>query len=114
MRVVVLALIVAACGDNLQPQDALFTGLSGSRIKLQWYLYQDGSKQIEPTSYYDTQLHVPCAKTLWDDGIARCTPIADPSVWIDAECTMELGRDRSLKTPKFFIGYDRIDGELRA
>jgi hypothetical protein len=107
-------LLVTACGDNHLPADPVFTGLSGSRIKLQWTLYQDGTKQLEPASYYDAKLHVRCERLDWIDGVARCSPIADPTVWTDAECTIELGRDRSVRTPKYFIGHDRVDGELRA
>lgn len=114
MRVLVFALALGACGDNALPRDPLFAGLSGSRIKLQWYLYQDGARQREPAAYYDAALHVRCAPKQWRDGVTRCAPVAGATVFRDADCTMELGRAMSVRTPEYFIGHDRVDGELVA
>jgi len=114
MRAAVWVLLVAACGDNSLARESLFTGLSGSRIKLQWYLFQDGTRQLETAAFYDTELHVRCESKPWTDGVTRCAPIADPTVFRDEACTLELGRATSTRTPKYFIGHDRIDGELRA
>jgi hypothetical protein len=115
MRVLLIALLIAACGDNAIPPPDVFTGLSGSRIKLQWYLYQDGARQLETAAFYDAQLHVRCEPMTWADDVTRCTPIADTTVFRDAECMMELGHATSAdRTPKYFVGQDRIDGTLRA
>lgn len=111
---VLLALALVACGDNGTPRDPLFTGVSGSRIKLQWYLYQDGARQLETAAYYDTQLHARCEPKVWLDGVTRCTPVAGATVFRDAACTMELGRAMSVRTPVYFIGHDRTDGALVA
>ena len=114
MRAAVWVLLVAACGDNGIPRDPLFTGLSGSRIKLQWYLYQDGAKQLETAAFYDARLHVRCEPKHFVDGVYRCAPIADRTVFRDSECTTELGTATNVRTPKYFVGHDRVDGELRA
>jgi hypothetical protein len=116
MRAAVWVLLVAACGDNGIPRDPLFTGLSGSRIKLQWYLYQDGARQLETAAFYDARLHTRCEPKHFVDGVYRCAPIADTTVFRDRECTpeSELGTATSVRTPKYFVGHDRIDGELRA
>lgn len=115
MRLVIAGYVVLiACGDNGIPHDPVFSGLSGSRIKLQWYLYQDGARQLETAAFYDARLHVRCEPKLWSDGVTRCAPIADSTVFRDAECMLEVGHTISMRTPKYFIGYDHRDGELRA
>ena len=118
MRVLLIAMLLdlslGACGDNGIPSEPLFTGLSGSRIKLQWYLYQDGARQLDTAAFYDAQLHVRCEPMVFTDGVSRCAPIADTTVFRDAECTMEIGAATSVRTPKYFIGKDRIDGKLVA
>jgi hypothetical protein len=114
MRAAVWLLLVAACGDNGIPRDPLFTGLSGSRMKLQWYLYQDGARQLETAAFYDVHLHVRCEPKRFVDDVIRCAPIADTTVFRDNECTMEVGTATDIRTPKYFVGHDRIDGELRA
>jgi hypothetical protein len=115
MRVVLaVVVLIAACGDNGAPREPLFTGLSGSRIKLQWYLYLDGARQLETAAFYDAHLHVRCEPKVWSDGVKRCTPLADATVFRDDECLIELGRAMSDRKPKYFIGHDRIAGELRA
>jgi hypothetical protein len=108
MRVAVLALIVAACGDNQIPNDPLYVAASGSRLKLQWYLYQDGTKALETAAFYDAIFHERCTRTEWIDGVTRCTPIADPTVFIDSECMMEVGRASTAEEPEFFLGSDRV------
>ena len=114
VRSLLILIVASACGDNQLPREVTFVGASGDRLKLQWYLYQDGTRQPEPAGFYDAQLHTRCAPEEWTDGVRRCTPIGHPTVFADAECTMELGRRITMRDPTHFIGFDRIDGELRA
>ena len=110
---VLLLLLVAACGDNQLPQQPLFDGTSGERLKLEWYLYQDGARQREAAGFYDAKLHTRCAPARWADDVTRCTPLGDPAVFVDADCMLEVGRKLGERRPKHFIRYERIAGELR-
>src|SRR5687767_4599002 len=110
MRVLIYALVLAACGDNALPQEPLFAGLSGSRIKLQWYLYQDGARELDTTAFYDAGLHARCAPLKWGDDTLRCVPPADDTVFTDADCTTEIGRSINTRPKTHFIGYDWIAG----
>lgn len=111
MRGLLIALLVAACGDNTVPSDPLFVGLSGSRIKLQWYLYQDGSKELETAAFYDAFQHGRCAPARWADGVTRCTPLGDTTVFGDAECAMEVGHIGTDRKPYFFRRVELVEGE---
>ena len=58
-RWLVAVLACAACGDNLH-RDDLFTAVSGSRLALQKYRYDDGTEQAVANEFYDTQIHTRC------------------------------------------------------
>ena len=108
----VLLLLLAACGDNELPQQRVFEGTSGERLKLEWYLYQDGARQRDAAAFYDAHLHTRCAPAVWANDVTRCTPLADPTVFVDADCTREVGRKITERKPRYFIRYERIDGAL--
>lgn len=113
MRVLLIALLLAACGDNTTPSEPLFVGVSGSRIKLQWYLYQDGSRELETAAFYDARLHTRCSAEPWNDGISRCTPLGETTVFEDGACTMEVGRTTDARTPQYFRREEQVAGARR-
>lgn len=109
-----LALVaLAACGDTVTIEQQL-EATSGTRIKLERYLYEDGTRELDASAFYDTRLHVRCAPRVWADGELRCVPLTDDAVFTDAECSAVAGIVRTTppeRDPTLFIGYDVIDGE---
>jgi hypothetical protein len=99
------------CGDNIVREEPL-EATSGSQLKLVGYLYDDGTPQWRADELYDVALHTRCARRRWIDGVERCVPVAADAVYTDADCTTVVGRAAPLVPPKYFIGRDRIDGEL--
>jgi hypothetical protein len=102
MRWLALVIACAACGDNL-PRDDVFTAVSGSRLTLQTYRYEDGTEQTVANEFYDLQLHARCAARPWTDGAVRCVPVADDVEFFDPACTMLVGIDRTGGKPSFFV-----------
>ena len=108
--VVVCALVVAAgCGDNIAIID-LYAPASGTRLKLGGYLYQDGTRQLDPSTFYDARLHAGCAPVIWTDGLSRCVPGGGDTVFLDAECTMEIGRTHEPHVPAVLVRTETIAG----
>jgi hypothetical protein len=101
---------VAACGDNI-PGDGVLASVSGGRLALQVYGYDDGTRQVDPVELYDLHLHTKCTAQLWADGWTRCVPEADDAVFVDAACTMVVGRGFAPEKPTVFIGYDVVDSQ---
>ncbi len=108
-----LLVLLAACGDQIAGDNVL-EPTSGTRLKLEWYLYEDGTRQVEPDTFYDTVLHARCEPRPYADGTTRCLPFVDEALYIDETCENVVGRGTTLDRtePTHFIGYDRIDGEL--
>ena len=106
---IAVALGLCACGDNRQVDD-LFEAVSGSRLKLEWHLYPDGTRQAETTAFYDLDVHARCTPQRWIDDVIRCVPIADDAIYIDATCENLVGRARTIEKPTHFIGYDTLAG----
>jgi len=96
---------VAGCGDNRHPAD-LFTAVSGTRLALQKYRYDDGTEQAVATEFFDTANHTRCTPQAWPDGALRCVPVADDAVYVDPACTMAIGLGRTIAKPSYFIRYD--------
>lgn len=99
----------AGCGDNI-PGDDVLASVSGGRLALQVYGYEDGTRQVDPFELYDLHLHTTCTAQIWSDGWQRCVPEADDAVFTDAACTMLVGRSFHPQKPSVFIGYDVVDG----
>jgi hypothetical protein len=115
-RVVLSLLAVAACGDNLTVTTQI-EATSGARIKLELYLYEDGTEQIDTTSFYDTRLHTRCAPRPWSDELVRCVPDAAEALYTDSECTAAIGvaalpsghpMHPLATNVSHFIGYDWV------
>jgi hypothetical protein len=108
-RALAVACLVA-CGDGIPVED-VEDATSGTRMKLEWVYYADGSRQPAPASFYDTELHARCVATDWSDGSVRCAPIADEAKFVDDQCTQARGINFSqLTDPEYFIGYDLFAG----
>jgi len=108
MRLLVALIALAACGDNL-PFEELEEARSGTRLKLEWHLYEDGTQQLAPDAFYDAHLHARCTPAPWSDATIRCVPEGGDTVFTDAACTSELGRAHG-RAPRFFVGRDLIAG----
>ena len=118
MRVAAVLLVAAAaCGDDrivLEQIDAV----SGTRIKLDKFIYEDGTRQVDSSSFYDARLHTRCTPRIWADEVLRCVPVAADALYTDAACTTAIGVETSLHGAvvdldwvTHFIGYDRVEGE---
>ena len=66
-----ILLALAACGDDVRREPSA-APVSGSRLKLEWYFYGDGSREPNPEAFYDTLIHGRCTPRLWSDGEERC------------------------------------------
>lgn len=110
MRLALLVVVLAgACGDNVHVDDVL-EATSGSRIKLEWHLYEDGTRQAERAVFYDINVHARCTPQRWVDDVIRCVPIAEDAVYIDETCENLVGRGRTIEKPTHFIGHDTLAG----
>lgn len=105
-RCLAIGLVCAACGDNLRVVDEVFTEVSGSRLALHKYRYDDGTEHVAADEFYDAQLHVRCRPRAWIDGAARCVPVADDAVYADPACTTLVGLGRTIVRPTHFIAYE--------
>jgi hypothetical protein len=67
---------------------AIADPISGSRLRANYRLGSDGSKEYLPGSWFDTMLGQDCSFTTAADGVLRCLPegIA-PIAYSDAACT---------------------------
>ena len=106
-----LALAVGACGDNLIDPTQLH---GGSRLKLAWYEYEGGARELETAWYVDRELGERCAPTPWSDGQRYCAPAADEAVYVDDACTRALGRAPAGRAPaSFFATTFKLAGAAR-
>jgi hypothetical protein len=83
---------LAACGRiDFDPQAGTDGNQSGTRLKLQWYAFEDGTRQI--AGVYDSVRGEPCEIALYDDGTARCAPTQgtlSSIAYSDAACTQPV------------------------
>ncbi len=107
MRALVILLALAGCGDQIHTEIAV-DAVSGTRLKVVWTFYGDGSRQPETDAYFDLELPARCTPVLWRDDVDRCAPSADEAFYIDAMCTETVGRADVITKPSFFIGYDFV------
>lgn len=105
-------LLIAACGDNIVAGESAETH-SGSRLKLSWYEFADGARQLAHTRFFDTALGGECVMVEWADGVTRCTSgyyeeygtLKFPKVvFTDAACTSMMAAGLSQPIGVFFRG----------
>ncbi|HEX7843185.1 MAG TPA: hypothetical protein VF469_37195 [Kofleriaceae bacterium] len=111
-RWLALAIACAGCGDNLtRPADPL-APVSGARLALQKYRYDDGTEQAVATEFYDTELHVRCTPQPWPDAAVRCVPSVDDAEYTDPACTALVGLGRTITKPTHFVARDAATGAM--
>jgi hypothetical protein len=102
---------LVACGDNLAPETA--DPRSGSRLELQYFEYEDGTRQLADRGFFDAARDEPCRSLQWSDGFTYCTPDAHPAIYTNADCTLELGRvpvDRAAAS--YFLHTFHVGGDF--
>lgn len=110
-----LVLALAACGDNLPDTGEPH---SGARLRLAWWVYDDGTRQRETSWYYDAQLGVRCTPSAFSDGVRYCAPESDEAVYTNDTCTRALGRVAIGSTPRpyftttFFLGESALPSRV--
>jgi hypothetical protein len=98
--------LCTACGDDALRADDPLAAVSGSRLALHKYRYDDGTELAVANDFYDTQLHVRCRPQRWIDGALRCIPAVDDAVYVDPGCTALVGLGRTIARPTHFVAYD--------
>jgi hypothetical protein len=113
MRWLAMLAFVVACGDSRTVVGEI-DSVSGTRLKLELYLFEDGTQQVEPSSFYDTTLHAQCRPLRWVDEEQRCVPDATEVRFTDRECLEAVGFAPSTdrRPPTHFLAYDEIDDGL--
>jgi hypothetical protein len=104
--------VCAACGDDRATEQRI-DAVSGTRMKLELYLYEDGTRQVSPLPFYDTRLHDECSPAQWIDGVQRCVPNVSDAVFADASCTIPIGfaPAKDMRPPTHFIGLEQVEGQ---
>ncbi|HSS02296.1 MAG TPA: hypothetical protein VLM79_34795 [Kofleriaceae bacterium] len=107
---IVVCAVCAACGDNSPAGAELVTAVSGTRLAVQKYRYDDGTELAVGNELYDTELHARCRAQRWIDDTVRCVPVVDEAVYSDAACTELVGLGRTVDKPTLFLAYDHRAG----
>jgi hypothetical protein len=111
MRSWVVVGALVACGDNLAPDTA--DPRSGSRLQLQYFEYEDGTRQLADRGFFDAARDEPCRSLQWSDGFTYCTPEAHPAIYTNADCTLELGRVPVESVPaSYFLHRFHVAGDF--
>jgi hypothetical protein len=84
MRFVVV-LLLASCGSGDRALE------DGDRLHLRYWAYEDGTKQWDPTTYFDTALDAECRPLPWSDGLTYCTPDTLEVAYRDDACAKPVG-----------------------
>jgi hypothetical protein len=109
MRYWAVLVILVACGDN-EARDLPFDAVSGTRLKVERYMFDDGTSLPGATGYFDGELHVRCTAQTWVDGVMRCVPDAEDALFSDNACMTAIGRGMLITKPKVFVGHDIVHG----
>lgn len=103
--VAVILAATASCGDGLE-RVTTFEPASGTRLRVMWDLFSDGSRAWRSDAFYDAELHVGCVPRTWQDASDRCVPAVDAAVYADAACIHALGRSTSMLKQTYFLAFD--------
>ncbi len=85
MRAALVLLAIAACGDD----EVGTPTKSGTRLALEWYQTDDGSRAPDGT-IYDRERDETCGLVSWNDGVYRCVNAPGSVVFADAACKQPL------------------------
>jgi len=99
-----LLVLLCACGDN-RPEIEVFEPTNGTRLMIEQYQFDDGTRLVQPTAFYDRRLHARCTPQEWIDGVVRCVPDAEEAFYRDDTCETLFGR-ATKKFPTHFIAQD--------
>src|SRR5215212_4982541 len=91
VRAIALAVTCVACGDN-EVRERPFDAASGTRLRVERYLFDDGTTLPAATGFFDAELHVRCTPQPWLDGTTRCVPEAEDALFLDSACATAFGR----------------------
>lgn len=98
MRWVVL-LLLASCG-SADPHELR----DGDRLRLTHWVYEDGTRQWDPSTFFDMEIETECQRAVWSDGHTYCTPVATAIAYADASCSSPVGRvPRGAPRPYSFL-----------
>lgn len=94
VSLVACVLAAAACGggDDDGPPVPADTAQSGTRLKVTWLEFDDGTRTWTQ-DIFDSVLGVPCTPLEWTDGKRRCTPPSARLYFADAGCTQPMMLD---------------------
>lgn len=109
MRFAVLLVTCVACGDNAV-RAVPFDSTSGTRLRVDRYMFDDGTTLPASGGFFDAELHVSCTPQTWLDGKTRCVPDAEDAIFTDAQCMTAIGRGLMITKPKYFVGHDLVNG----
>lgn len=111
MKHAMLCIVVVACGDN-HPEIQVFEPTNGTRLMIEQYQFDDGTRVVQPTAFYDRRIHARCTPQEWIDGVVRCLPDAEQAFYRDDMCEMPFGR-ATKKFPTHFIAQDLRPDDAR-
>ena len=110
-RLALMILVAAGCGDQ-RVRAVTFDPVSGSRLRVTWDLFGDGSRLWQTDAFYDAELHIGCTPRAWLGGGDRCVPTVEEAVYTDDACSQAVGRATSMLKPSYFLASD--DGQPAA
>ena len=92
------------------PPDRNDGNQSGSRLKIVWTQYADGTRQL--AGIYDSLRGERCTLVQWADGNTYCTPDFASTYYFDAGCTMPIGTPAAdaCTVPPYYIDSNNCDG----
>jgi hypothetical protein len=103
--------IEPSCVPDLTPEPR-----SGARLKLTWFVYEDGTRQWNAdAAFFDAARRETCKPQKWADGNVYCTPPEWMSLqYADADCSQPVGVDTGLsdRPAAYAADYTMQCGEL--
>ena len=83
-------LLLLGCGDG-DPYELR----DGWRLELRYWAYEDGTRQWDPTTFFDAAFRLECRLARWSDGHTYCTPVSSPVAYADSTCNAPVGYVRN-------------------
>jgi hypothetical protein len=99
---------LAACGDN-RPRIQELEPTSGTRLSIEQYQFDDGTRLVQPTAFYDRRMHARCTPQEWIDGVIRCVPDAEVAFYREDTCVTLFGVGNAIEHATHFLASDTRD-----